>query len=186
MVGKVIGASVLLATVTAMGMKSGIDSGLKIGEFVPAFHPNHVTGPHKGTDTCPPCTYGKLPQVQVWVNGDDAKNVEAIASLLDKRVGTWHKSDLKAFFIFVTDGKNQAATKKRIEDVATRSGAKIAMAWIDKGNESVEEYAINTDTIVKNTILLYKDMVIVKKFVNLTADAKGLSDLGSAVDSITK
>jgi hypothetical protein len=29
-------------------------SGLKIGEGVTPFHPQHVTGAHKGTDACPP------------------------------------------------------------------------------------------------------------------------------------
>ncbi len=30
------------------------ESGLKVGDRVPAFHPQHVSGPLKGTDTCPP------------------------------------------------------------------------------------------------------------------------------------
>jgi hypothetical protein len=30
------------------------DSGLNVGELVTPFHPQHVTGPHKGTDACPP------------------------------------------------------------------------------------------------------------------------------------
>jgi len=28
-------------------------SGLDLGQTLPAFHPIHVTGPDKGTDTCP-------------------------------------------------------------------------------------------------------------------------------------
>jgi hypothetical protein len=188
MFGKYIGASVLVAAVavTAVAMRSSIDSGLKVGDFVSAFHPNHVTGPHKGTDTCPPCTYGKMPQVQVWVNGDDAKNVSSFATLLDKRVGDWHKSNLKAFFIFVTDKQNQPATKKAIEDIVAKSGVKIAMAWIDKNDEAIEQYAINTDPSVKNTVLVYKDMQVTKKFVNLVADQKGLGELNKAVDGIVK
>lgn len=188
MIGRVIGATFMVAAVaaTAMAIRSGIDSGLKVGDFVSAFHPNHVTGPHKGTDTCPPCTYGKLPQVQIWVNGDDPKNVASFASLLDKRVGDWHKSNLKAFFIFVTDQKNQAATKKSIEEIVAKSGVKIAMAWIDKNDEAIELYAINTDPSVKNTVLVYKDMQVTKKFVNLVADQKGLTELTKAVDGIVK
>lgn len=30
------------------------DSGLSVGEVVTPFHPQHVTGPDKGTDACPP------------------------------------------------------------------------------------------------------------------------------------
>lgn len=29
-------------------------SGLSVGEYVTPFHPWHVSGPHKGTDACPP------------------------------------------------------------------------------------------------------------------------------------
>ncbi|MDI9639989.1 hypothetical protein QPK87_20070 [Kamptonema cortianum] len=30
------------------------ESGLNVGQNVIAFHPYHVAGPDKGTDTCPP------------------------------------------------------------------------------------------------------------------------------------
>lgn len=30
------------------------ESGLGVGEKVTPFHPYHVSGPDKGTDTCPP------------------------------------------------------------------------------------------------------------------------------------
>lgn len=188
MIKKLVGASILMTAVsmTAIAMTGKIDSGLKVGDFVSAFHPTHVSGPHKGTDACPPCTYGKLPQVQVWVNGDDEKNVEAITKLLDKRVGDWNKSNLKAFVIFVTSDANKAATAKKIEAIATKSGAKIAMAWISKDDEAIEQYAINTDAKVMNTVLVYKDMKVSTKFVNMKADEKGLSALNSAVDKIVK
>jgi hypothetical protein len=32
---------------------SGPESGLKVGDMVSAYDPNHVTGPLKGTTTCP-------------------------------------------------------------------------------------------------------------------------------------
>lgn len=32
----------------------GPKSGLEVGDGVTPFHPHHVTGPHKGTDACPP------------------------------------------------------------------------------------------------------------------------------------
>jgi len=188
MTKRIFSAAILVAavSVTAFAMRGAVESGLKVGEMVSAFHPNHVSGPHKGTDTCPPCTYGNMPQVQVWVNGDDSKNVEAIAKLLDTRVGDWKKSKLKAFVIFVTDSANNAATTKNIEDIASKTGVKIALAWIDKGNEAVEQYKVNTSAEVKNTVLVYKDRAITSKFVNLKADDKGLGELNTAINGIVK
>jgi hypothetical protein len=35
-------------------LASSPESGLNVGDRTPAFHPQHVSGPAKGTDTCPP------------------------------------------------------------------------------------------------------------------------------------
>ncbi|MCS7223706.1 MAG: hypothetical protein NZ959_03955 [Armatimonadetes bacterium] len=35
------------------GEKKVPDTGLKVGDAVPAYNPIHVAGPDKGTDTCP-------------------------------------------------------------------------------------------------------------------------------------
>lgn len=32
----------------------GVESGLAVGAGTPAFHPQHVAGPDKGTNACPP------------------------------------------------------------------------------------------------------------------------------------
>ena len=45
----------LIATAIAgMFLVSGPESGLNVGDQVTPFHPQHVNGPHKGTDACPP------------------------------------------------------------------------------------------------------------------------------------
>ena len=182
-----IAASLLAAlTVTAVAIRGNVDSGLKVGEMVSAFHPTHVVGPHKGTDACPPCTYGNTPAVRVWVNGDNAENVANIAKLLDKRVGKWNSKNFVAFVIYVTDSSTKGSTVKQIEDVAAKSGAKIAMAWIDKGNDGIKDYNINTSSEVKNTVLVYNKRMVANKFVNFKADEKGLAQLNAAIDGITK
>jgi hypothetical protein len=44
----------LLAATALATAGFALDSGLNPGEMVTPFHPRHVTGPHKGTDACPP------------------------------------------------------------------------------------------------------------------------------------
>lgn len=46
----------LTALLGAVALSAGFGptSGLKVGEMVTPFHPNHVTGPLKGTNACPP------------------------------------------------------------------------------------------------------------------------------------
>ena len=38
----------------ALACISDPESGLAVGEMVTPFHPQHVSGPLKGTDECPP------------------------------------------------------------------------------------------------------------------------------------
>jgi protocatechuate 3,4-dioxygenase beta subunit len=159
------------------------NSGLGLGESVTPFHPTHITGPDKGTDTCPPCKYGAIPAVQVWVNGDSMENVSKIAGVLNKNaVGN---SKFKGFVIFVSKSKD--TTAKLIQNVATKTGFNaIGMAVIDPGNEAIENYKINLDSEIKNTVFVYKNKKVMAKFVNLEASDKGLSELGDAIAGVTK
>jgi len=188
MLKKLIGAATVFAALSfaVAGTGRGLESGLKVGDFVTAFHPHHLSGPHKGTDTCPPCTYGALPAVQFWVNGDDAKNVEAITKLLDERVGNWDKSKFKAFVIFVGDPAKKAEIAKTIDALVAKTNAKIPIAWIERKNDAVGAYKVNTNTAVKNTVMVYKDMQVRAKFVNLEADEKGLGQLNTAINNVNR
>lgn len=179
-------AVVLLSMTAAMAAFAvAPNSGLKVGEMVSAFHPQHVSGPHKGTDACPPCTYGNLPQVQVWVNGDDAANVTEIARVLNQNTIERKNAKLKTFVIFVTD--NPKATQSMIVDVAKKTMFNdVAMAYLPKNDGAVKAYKVNLDGQVKNTVFVYKDRTVQSKFVNLKADKKGVAELQTAIDSITR
>lgn len=163
-----------------------LNSGINVGQQVSAFHPKHVAGPHKGTDACPPCTYGMLPQVQVWINGDSEANIAQIAKVLNNR-SEWQGQGLKSFVIFVSDPAKTAQTAKWIESIASKTGySKVAMAYLPKNSEFVADYKINTSPEVKNTVFVYKNRTVQAKFVNLKADANGLAELNKAIDKITK
>ena len=161
----------------------GINSGLSVGESVTPFHPSHVTGPDKGTDTCPPCKYGARPAVQVWVNGDSTENVAKLASILNKAAGK--NENFKGFVIFVTDNKDQTAGT--VKSIASHHGFEsIGMAVIEPKNEAINNYKINLDKDVKNTVIVYKNKKVMAKFVNLEANDKGLNELNGAIAGVTK
>lgn len=42
-----------LAVVAQSQEQAAPDTGLKVGDAVPAYNPVHVAGPDKGTNTCP-------------------------------------------------------------------------------------------------------------------------------------
>jgi hypothetical protein len=183
----VIAAVALAAVSVPLIAMSGADSGLKVGEFVTPFHPNHVTGPHKGTKTCPPCTYGNLPQVQVWVNGDDTANVAELVKLVDGSMAKNQSAKLKGFFIFLTDKSSAPAVAQKLEKLGeTTHSDRVALAWLPKDDEAVGNYKVNVSPDVKNTVFVYRDRKVVAKFVNLKGDAKGLQALEAAIEKIVR
>lgn len=177
----ILGIVVAAATILP-AFAFGPDSGLKVGEMVTPFHPTHVTGPLKGTDGCPPCTYGNRPQVQVWVNGDDHKNVFTIAKTLDDAIKANKKSEFKAFVIVLTD--NPAETKAHLAKLAEKTGDDVALAFLKKGDQAVGNYKVKIAPDVKNTVFVYRDRTVKTKFVNLVADEKGLAALKTSIQSI--
>ena len=164
-----------------------LNSGVSKGEMLPAFHPTHVAGPDKNTDTCPVCKYGMNPAVQVWVNSDDAGNVTEIVKTLDKEVATNKKKKLRAFVVYINP---KSETKEEVEKNLAKLNADakssgVGIAYLDSPkNDAVKGYAINTDAKVKNTIFVYKNLTVATKFVNLKADKTGLASLKAAIAKV--
>lgn len=173
------------ASVVGFAINS-VNSGLQPGERVTPFHPSHIVGPLAGTSNCFPCTFQNRPQVQVWVNGDDKANVVAFAKTLSKAMETHKDKEFKALVVFVAPKSKHAELSKTIKDGAKMMGAtNVGMALIDPSNEAVENYKINLDKSVKNTVLVYKDWKVQKSFVNLKGDKAGIDELNAAITSIT-
>ncbi len=161
-----------------------ISSGLKPGEFVSAFEPHHVTGPDRGTDTCPVCKYGATPAVQVWVNQDNWGNVAKIATDLEGQISKNGSKNLKAFVVYVKPSSVKASqVKTDFENIAVANKlSQVALTFVDGPSDAaVGEYKINTDSSIKNTVLVYSNRAVVKNFVNLKADESGLAGLNAAV-----
>jgi hypothetical protein len=180
----------ILSIVAAVGVlvlpvfANGPESGLKIGETVSAFNPTHVAGPLKGTSNCPPCTFGSRPQVQVWINGEDMKNVVAISELLEKQVNAKSDAEFKAFVMVLTDKPEETA--RALKEVADGKGFKeVGLAYLKRSDQAVKNYKVSLSEEVKNTIFVYRNKQVSEKFVNLKADEKGLESLNASIAKIT-
>lgn len=168
----------------ALILNRPLESGLKLGEFIPAYEPTHVSGPDTGTKTCPVCKYGDLPAVQVWVNGDADGNIGVIANRLESKVAA-SKHKLKAFIIVMTD-LAQGITEQSVKVKWGGHSKHVAFAYIPKTSEAAKNYEINTSPEVKNTVFVYKDMKLKTKFVNLKAEGEGLRAFTKAVSNIDR
>ncbi|MFZ4507586.1 MAG: hypothetical protein ACOYON_07815 [Fimbriimonas sp.] len=175
-----------VVAVAASAFAFGPNSGLNKGESVTPFHPQHVSGPLANSDKCFPCTFQSRPQVQAWINGDDAKNVAGIAKALDKAMTQYKGSEFKALVVFVVEDSKVAATKQVVAGYAKGLGNQVAMAVLPKSNSAVAEYKINTSGDIKNTIFAYKNWKVENKMVNLQADDKGVQALNGAIAQLVK
>jgi len=168
---------------------AGAESGPKVGGEVYAFEPTHVTGPDKGTDTCPVCKYGSEPAAQVWVNGDDPANLAKITKSLE---GTIAKNGLRKFRAFVVvipaKGETQETIKANLAEFATKNELKnVALTYVyGPSKDAIEEYKINTDPSVKNTVFVYADRTVVANYVNLKGDEEGLGKLQASIAKAVK
>jgi thiol-disulfide isomerase/thioredoxin len=153
----------------ALAFAVNSSSGLNVGEMVTPFHPKHIAGPDKGTDTCPPCKYGARPAVQAWVHpSEKADVVAALAKTLSANVAEHKAADFKSFMI---------AESAKIDNIG------IATLGVD--DKALKAYKVNASADVKNTVIVYKDKKVAAKFVNLTDSKEDLAKLQAAIDGVT-
>ena len=174
-----------IAPVIALG--GALKSGVELGAKLPAYNPTHVTGPDKNTQTCPVCKYPYNPAVQAWINTDDEKNAGALVSALEKTSKDNPNAKLKAFVVFMNPKREAGdAIAKRLAALGSANKAvNVSISYLPgPTDEAVQGYGINTDAKVRNTIFVYKNRTVSSKFVNLTADAKGVSSLNEAIKQV--
>ena len=178
-----LGLMALVALAVPALAMNGVDSGLGVGEMVPAFQPHHLSGPDKDTNTCPVCTYGALPAVQVWLNSNATpEDITAFAKLLDKAATTHKKAEFKAFVINLTDCQMCVG---KVTGVAKDSPYKnVDIATLSSSNGAVKAFKFNKTDEVKNTVFVYKDRKVVEKFVNLKPDKEGMAKLNAAIEKV--
>lgn len=181
-----ISALVATAAFAIPAFAGALSSGLNTGQSVSPFHPKHISGPLKDTTECFPCTFQNRPQVQAWVNGDDAKNVLPIAKSLSTAMKTYKGKEFKALVVFLTTPENAAKTEAAVRVAAKTPGTEgVGMAVLRTDDEAVSNYKVNIAAGVKNTIFVYKNWKVADKFVNLKADASGLKTLNTSIAKIT-
>ena len=171
-----------LATTAAAAV---LTSGLGIGSEAPAFDPQHVWGPDKGSHACPMCKYGALQGVLLWVNSDDLEDAGRIASRLEREIRERDPKRLKAFVISMNPGGKPI---REVEGLLTSLAEKaslrqVAVTYVPSPTDAKTSalYRINPDPGVRNTVFVYRQRRVVDKFVNLETDEAGLRKLADAI-----
>ena len=182
-----ISALLICAAIPVLALAGGVTSGVKVGGNLAAFEPTHVSGPDKGTETCPVCKYGMQPAAQVWVNTDDLDNVGKIAATLEGEIAKYGAPKFRAFVVFIPRGDAKDLSAKLAKLATDYKLKNVALTYV-KGpkDEPITNYEINTSADTKNTVLVYKDRKVTANMVNLKADKEGLAALVHAIDKTVK
>ncbi len=177
-----------LPTLAALAIASlglaGAMSGLKPGESVTPFNPDHISGPLAGTTKCFVCANGRRPSVQVWVNGESAQYVAKLAEHLEGQVQSHKEQQLRALIVVLT--KDKAGTAKEYKNLIGDKASDVCLALLSPSDAAVGHYKINLDGSVKNTVMVYRDMKIEHAMTNVSLDPKGEKQLDGALAAVLK
>lgn len=187
--GAVAVAALAAALAPVIANPSGLKSGVEKGAGLPAYNPTHVTGPDKGTATCPVCKYPRNPSVQAWINTDSEKNVEALIGALEKASRKYADKNFKAFVVFINPNAESAETlKSRLAKIGEKHNIEhVALTFLPGPDHSaVKGYGINTDPKVRNTIFVYRNRIVDAKMVNFDANEKGIAALHDAIKQVAQ
>jgi len=165
-----IAALFVLATTMASIAKAQ-DSGLRPGEEVSAWEPVHVAGPHKGTRTCPVCTYLDAPFLLVFAKDEVA--ARSILKPLEAIAADHSKGRLRVLMLVVNGSQTQLqalASDQAVQHLM------LCRADPERKEQQLKAYKVNSSA--QNTIILYQDYVVRNSWVGLTpANLSRLEDV---------
>lgn len=164
------------------------ENGLRVGEFMGAYEPHHVTGPDAGTDTCPVCEYINRPMVQVWTNGSHHEWLAQVAPTIERATKKNAAHEFKSFVIQVIDtAREKTSTVRELKNLAKEKRLSLlALTYLDRFDGAVEAHKFRLDSTSKNVIFVYVNRKIEKKFVNFEPTNSNLEALSRAIESVSK
>jgi len=149
-------------------------SGLSVGEYCSAFDPEFVSGPDKGKKKCPMCSYGSGQGLLIFWNNRDLTQMWSLLQKLDNEIAEKGFDKIRVFSIYTNTEK---ANINVVENLLTSGTMQhkvqhCAVAFMPLRSEidPIEEYKLNTNREIKNTIFVYKKRKVIDKFVNYESD----------------
>lgn len=141
-------ACLLLAGMAIAG--EGLQSGLPVGEKVPAFNVRDITGPKKGTTLCYRCAYGARPVVTIFTR-EVNDTVKDFVKAIDAKVGANEDKKMASFVVVVTETPDSVEPK--LEAFAKDSSIKNVPLTIVEGSAGPPNYKLAKDAEV--TVMMW-------------------------------
>jgi len=160
-------------------------SGRAIGENSPAFEPQHVWGPDKGTRACPMCVYGNRQGVLFWLNSDsDWENAKKLAKFLDQESERRGVAKFKSYLIYTNPrGMPSAEIEEMLTSFAKELSLRhIAVTYVPSPTDAKTTSLNEINPSLGNTVIVYKRRRVFDKFPNFMPSEKNLKLLTGSVN----
>ncbi len=165
-------------------------SGNPIGSESPAFSPQHIAGPDKGSHACPMCKYGYHPGVIVFLNTDtDWENVTAICKTLEEESIKRKSKKFKAYLVYTNPTKLPIKElESKLEKFANSLSIKnMAITYVPSINDKETEMNLNNiNPKTKTTIIVYNNRRVFDKFMDFIPTDKNFNLLFNSVEEAGK
>jgi protocatechuate 3,4-dioxygenase beta subunit len=167
-----------------------IKSGNPIGSESPAFSPQHVAGPDKGSHACPMCKYGHNPGVVVFLNTEnDWENVAAICKRLEEESIKRKAQRFKAYLVYTNPSKlSVKEIESKLEKFANGlSIENMAITYVPSIDDKKTEMNLNkVNPKTRNTIIVYNRRMVFDKYIDFIPTEKNFNLLFNSVEEAAK
>jgi hypothetical protein len=151
-----------------------LESGLPVGEEVPAFNVRDVTGPAKGTTLCYACRYGSRPVVAIFareVNG----SVKELVAKIDEKVGANKDKKMAAFVVVLTEDPD--GVEPKLETLVKEAKISNTPLTIVEGVTGPPDYRLSMDAEVTVLMWVGSQVKVNQAFAKGKLDKKAVDEL---------
>ena len=102
---------------------------------------------------------------------------------LSAAVKSHKKAEFQGFMLMMTHCEKCVDKANKFAKATKATNISVALMPVE--SRSIKSYKISLDEKVLNTIIVYKDGIVVEKFVNLTASEKDQAKLKAAIAKVS-
>jgi len=168
-----IAAACLLA-VAGVALAAELESGLPVGESVPAFNVRDITGPNKDKTLCYRCQYGARPVVTVFTR-ELSDSVKDLVKKIDAQVGANKDKKMAAFVVVLTEDPD--AVEPKLVALAKDSKITNTPLTIIEGAGGPPEYKLSKDAEVTVMMWVESEVKVNQSFAKGKLDKKAVEKL---------
>jgi hypothetical protein len=173
--------AVCLLVVGAAYAADALESGLPVGDNVPAFNVRDITGPSTGKTLCYRCQDGARPVVTVFTR-ELSDSVKDLVKKVDSKVGENKDKKMAAFVVVLTEDPD--AVEPKLEALAKDSKIANTPLTIIEGASGPANYKLSREAEVTVMMWVEGEVKVNQAFAKGKLDKKAVDSLVAETQKI--